>query len=582
MTNRGASGQAVLTEPAAAAGQPRWAVRRPWQGLVLAVLTAGLWQLAFAPVDAWPVAYVMLVPWAMAVATARRMRGALLFSALAGVLTFGLGLYWLTWITPGGYLGIMVVVAVYWLVSAWALRRSLAAGVPAWLALPVVWVGLEYFRSVGPLGFPWFLLGHSQHSLPRLIQLADVTGVYGVSLVVGLANGLVLDALLAWPARPRRVKVGSAVLAAALAGLLVYGSWRLSQDTTSPGPTVGVVQGAFPVALGVQGADDQEVLDTHIDQSRRLMDAELDLLVWPETVLPWSVDEDWGRYDLDRLTPAGQRLVQGQVRMQRQLAELLAEMDVPLIGGGMTRRDLPGPEDELFNTALQLRARPGPDGPSLEVVARYAKMQPVPFSEYVPFGRSVPWLHGFIRQFVPPSMPQLTPGAGPVVFGLVDGRGQSWRLATPICYEGVFGSVCRKLATRQGRKAIDVLVNISNDGWFIWQRPGGDHASLELDQHLAVYKFRAIENRVPVVRAVNTGISGFVDSNGRLVARLTDEAGRSKMATGVAVHQVLVDRRRPLYAVVGDLAGALCLAGLGGLLLVPTLKRLARRRARTP
>ncbi|MCJ7544849.1 MAG: hypothetical protein MUP47_09875, partial [Phycisphaerae bacterium] len=205
----------------------------------------------------------------------------------------------------------------------------------------------------------------------------------------------------------------------------------------------------------------------------------------------------------------------------------------------------------------------------------YAKMHLVPFSEYVPFGQSWPGLHRLLRWFVPGVMQQLDPGRRPTVFELERPRGR-WTLAVPICYEGTFGDVCRQLVMEGRAKRADILVNLSNDGWFVWSWGGGPYrGSTEHAQHLAQYCFRAVECRTPVVRAVNTGISASIDSCGRIVALVGGR--RQAMIAGTllldgAVSQgvrlpghgpkVLVDRRKSLYSVTGDVfASAVALVG---------------------
>jgi apolipoprotein N-acyltransferase len=209
-------------------------------------------------------------------------------------------------------------------------------------------------------------------------------------------------------------------------------------------------------------------------------------------------------------------------------------------------------------------------------------------SEYVPFKYSWPWFHKALRTFVPEVMSQLEPGAEFKRFELKRGE-RTWRLAPVICYEGTFARVCRRMVVREGRKDADILVNLSNDGWFVWRwGPWTGEGTAEHAQHLAHYCFRAVENRVPVVRAVNTGISASIDSNGRIVGAVSRDGGRAPMLTGTLllkspvdgpagarapatspagpaseIPQVLVDGRVSLYSIVGDVfVQAVCLVAV--------------------
>ncbi len=574
--------------------------RRRWVLLGCAA-TVGLWQLAFAPFDLWPLAYVALLPWALVVVGAGRGSTAMLAGWLTGLAVFAIAVHWLTWITPVGYIAAVLYLSTYWLAAAWLLRGAFRRGRPLWWTLPVAWVALEYLRAHVISGFPWFYLGHTQYANVRLIQVADLAGVYGVSFFVVMVAGLAID-LLARPlgpatrpgpigmiARLLRVRpVGIVVTLLTAAGMLIYGSFRLSEyeNCTRAGLRIAVVQGAFPISLGGRSSG-EDMFDFHMDRSGELPLEELDLLVWPETVLPWRFDEDWAGYDEAELikqtdlSDDARGHIRRLRRQQRELAALLAPADTALLAGGMTVRFVgaSGEMEQANSTLLLAPAGAGRLRP-IDAERKYDKMHCVPFSEYVPFKKSWPWFHRLLRAFVPESMPQVTAGESVTRFRVGRGRAR-WSVATPICYEGTFARVCRAMCyqrpggrsaapvwldtlTGAGRpvKVVDCLVNMSNDGWFIapWGEQEERWASSELDQHLVQYVFRAIENRVPVARAVNTGVSGFIDSCGRIRRVVSDPAtGRRKMIAGTATRQVLVDDRVTLYSSIGDLGAQVCL-----------------------
>ena len=557
--------------------------------LAATVVTVVLWQLAFAPFDLSLLAYIALVPWGLWVLAAGRDRSAMFGGWLMGLIVLVVGLYWLAWVTLPGYLGVVAYLSVYWLVGAWFIRRAHQRGWALWLVLPIVWVSLEYARAHVISGFPWFFLAHSQYLHPRLLQITDVTGQYGVSFFVAMVNGLLLDvgvrALIVkdrpggngivrwlWEVSPR----GWSVVGASLVLLLGDVTFRLGQadSTTKPGPRIGVVQCAFPVSLSANHRQytSEEMFDAHVEQTRRLPLDELDLVVWPESTLPPHVMPGrlyWPWQPLEMPEHADHELQPVVRKMTGDLASLLG--DVPLLTGGQTIRPIDptidptiDPNDQSnwqrFNSALLVEAQ-GEN--QLRFAGVYDKMHCVPMSEYVPFGDSLPWLHWLLRKTVPRKMPQLTPGDTVQRFSIGKGE-QSWTVATAICYEGVFARVCRRLVYDGSEKKADVLVNLSNDGWFIIQSGDWRWGAGELDQHLVAYVFRAIENRVPVIRAVNTGVSGFVDSSGRIVQRVSEEAtGLTKMITAVAQRKVLVDERRTLYSLTGDLFAWVCCVAAG-------------------
>ncbi len=580
---------AALERPASApAPQRRWDVGRRWSAALLCLLSAALLLISFAPFRCGHLAYVALVPLTLAVAGARSRRWAMLWAYLAGVAFWAAGLYWLTWITLLGYAVVVLYLGAYWLVAGLIVRAGFRRGWPMWLVLPVAWVALEYARAYAlwpalahTSGFPWFYLAHSQYAFTRLIQITDVTGQYGVSFFVAVVNGAAAELLATGlpgtvsraGRRWRRVVTAVAVPAVAAGGMLGYGTYRLGQNTTRPGPRIGVVQLAFPISLTGRGGTPQETFDQHLHLSQQLKVAGLNLLIWPESMLGFH-DMDparWLALDPDESYPPPgsgpvfkselQRLIRAYQDNLRRLQALLGEAGCPLLaGGGMPAPGRAGDDGLTSNSALLYELdRAG----RIRLTGRYDKMHLVPFSEHVPFRDFWPGLHRFLRRFVPEVMPQLEPGKRPVVFELpYDGR--SFRFAVPICYEGVFARVCRRLAVRDGKKSVDLLVNISNDGWFVCSSPRRVYASTELDQHLAQYVFRALENRVPVVRAVNTGISAYIDSNGRIVQVVTHN-GRRKMVAGTLVAQTLVDDRVSLYSRAGDVfAYSVCLVAVAG------------------
>ncbi|KKL83343.1 hypothetical protein LCGC14_1975700, partial [marine sediment metagenome] len=509
-------------------------------------------------------------------------------------------IYWLAPITLAGDIPSVLYLSVFWLVATLVVRAAMRRQMPMWIVLPVVWVALEYVRSLVIGGFPWFYLAHSQYQCTGLIQISDLTGQYGVSVFVAMVSGTIIDAL----AHPlfvrtgqggrltRKMLTGAAACAVSVAGMLIYGSFRLHQSTTRPGPTIGAVQLAFPMSLDTSPVSPEEMFIKHLDRSGLLENAGCDLVVWPESMLGFP-DFDpalWYSRDPDGIDPATGRpwMPQQQeiIRTYRaslgRLRGLLGDFGCPLLAGGtMTHPTKIDPANGKFlktNSALLFDR-----APSGQVRRRrqYDKMHLVPFGETVPFREGWPWLYGLLRRFVPEQMPQLAAGQSPVRFEIpytdADGAARSCRVAVPICYEGVFARVCRKLVMANGQKRAQLLVNLSNDGWFIFATAGWTHASTELDQHLVQYVFRAIENRVPVVRAVNTGISAHIDSNGRIVQTVGRE-GRRKMVGGNLLAQTLVDERVSLYSLVTDKVGEVFAWAITAAAAMAALRLMAGRK----
>lgn len=597
-----AQARALAEEIPPEALQRRMFIRHRSGMAVLSLLSVFLLVMSFAPFDQGYLGYVALVPWLMVVSDGQRRREPILWATLTGVAFWLATLHWLWWITLVGYFALVVYLSLYWLVAAVVLRAAMRRNWPMWIVLPVVWVALEYLRAYVISGFPWFYLAQSQYRMTTLIQISDLTGQYGVSFFVAMVNGAIADALLlplfaktpdgGGKVRGRNL-LGLAAAAGVLAGLLGYGTYRLGQDTRSPGPVVGVVQEQFPISLWSYESP-ARIVAGHLSLTRWLVGTGCDAVVWPETMLPTGSNEGFLTADFNdpnaysdavvgalaaklasptaRATYGDRVIVEDyRERIRALLGPVAAapeRLGCPLIAGGGTWHVNPRPlgAEDLWlrqNSTLIFDSRRRG-----EVV--YSKQHLVPFGEYVPFRDAWPGLHRFLRGFVPDSMPQMHPGQKASVFrlGKADANeANAWTVATPICFEGTISRVCRSLAYADGRKRADVLMNLSNDGWFVWPGDSGPpRGSTEHAQHLVHYVFRAIENRVPVVRAVNTGISASIDSDGRIVAELHTN-GQRTMIPGVLLMtdrpegvdpsvqvapRVLVDERESLYSTLGD------------------------------
>jgi apolipoprotein N-acyltransferase len=584
---------------------------------------------------------VALVPFLLGVERIRSARGVVLAGWVTGVLFWAVNLHWLSWVTPWGvgYIGAVLYLSVYWPLTGVLLRACLRAGWPSWASLPVFWVALEFARAHVISGFPWFFLAHTQWQQLVLIQIVDATGVYGVSFFVAMVNGLACDGLGRYRHhRGRSVRavgarglvIGSALTGVALVGLVGYGLHRHSEtsDVTRPGPVIAVVQRAFPISLW-HDTSRVEMLKEHFVATRDRIgpaireDIGCDVVVWPETILPGGLNHEYLMLDASRLPAAdiaalGGKSVdelappqierarasiaskQGELRkLAGRINDLVRRVGSPIIAGGSTLHYRPSysrPIDRwrIRNSVVKF------DGNGLPGRKVYSKMHLVPFSEYVPFRESWPALHRGLRWFVPAVMSQLDYGREVELFelrGQGKRAGEVWRAATPICYEGTFGRVCREMVMGpDGAKRADILLNLSNDGWFALKLGRRWTGSAEHPQHLVHYVFRAIETRCPVVRAVNTGVSASISSQGRLEAVVSQgdrwamvkgalllDGGEGPVAGGGAVHRgprVLVDGRTTLYSVAGDWFAIVVsiLAAVAAIALIARGKRGFRRR----
>jgi apolipoprotein N-acyltransferase len=386
-----------------------------------------------------------------------------------------------------------------------------------------------------------------------------------------MISGLIIDGLrtraspLPVSSNLKPEAAGAVVL---LAANLAYGLWRMNQTgVLSEGPHILSIQTNLPQDNKIGWPFEQQVQDfgAFVQQTITAFEQvhsaghQVDLVVWPETMLPgFGLEPQAVEFLTTHDYQPRDFFVQGILDLHRRLARPL------LIGSaayvGLDVKDHKWVWRQTYNSAYLIdRAQPP--------FQRYDKMVLTPFGETMPYISNWPWLE---RQMI-----RLGVGAD-LSFDL--DAGQQLRrlklaapdrqtplvLATPICFEDTVAWYCRKMIGGAGETKADLFVNLSNDGWFSFS-----HADRKL--HAQIARFRCIENRVPMVRSVNTGVSVVIDSAGRLVAATGgDGYGVAQRSDWVAA-AVKLDSRHTLYCRIGDLWAWMCLmataAGLGWTML---------------
>jgi apolipoprotein N-acyltransferase len=505
----------------------------------IAILSGVLWFLACADFDIWPLAWIAMVPTLFAIERASTRRRAVLFSWIAGIVANAGGFYWITnllvrfahlsWpVALFGFLLMCAYQALTFALFAFILRRVReTTRLPMALVAPVIMVGCEL---VTPMLFPWYL-AITQAWQVRVIQIADLTGPLGVSALLLMVNGALYDLVTSRARRWAPAAAAAGVLAAAL----IYGEVRVRQVratvAAAPKIQVGVVQPN--VAFDEKGRHDLSLkqLQDLKDRSVELERAGAELIVWPETAFPWAMPRT-----MDREPPIGMRTSRGPGGTRETL------FSAPLIFGVITYDvDAGGrPADAApYNTAYLLDA----EG---RLAGRFDKMFLVMFSEQIPFVETFPWL----RKILPRNAGHLSRGDGVEIFTFRTRDGREVRAAPMICFEDIITAFSVKV----GRKHPQLLVNLTNDAWF------GDTS--EPWEHLALAVYRSVETRAPMVRAVNTGVSAFIDPAGAVYAKsyavdpLIDPRPADKLMAEVPI----VEGGHTVYVAVGDLFGYLCAA----------------------
>ncbi len=532
----------------------------PWfrSTLVLGLASGLLLWAAFPPLGFSLLAWVAPVGWVLLTCDKKLPgRRPYLLLWVVGLLYWMGLLYFLVlphWAGIFGWIAIGLYLACYVPLFVGLTRVAVhRLGISVVIAAPVVWTGLELARGYLFTGLSIALLGHTQVHWPSLIQIADALGAYGVSFVLMLVAACLARML---PTDRRRWTVWPAVVAiVTVAAVLLYGQFRLHEQPPHAADgrvlRVALIQGSSDTIFEYNLERDQQAFSDYLGDTLSARDEhpDLDLVIWPESMFTAGLPDFILEGDVtppadakigadeyaDRLRHAAQQFENKAFDVAQHLntlpdGEEVRRLNMALLVGTESLHFGSQPL-RRYNSALLI-------DPSGQVVDRYYKMHRVMFGEYVPFGELFPWLYRLT-----PLPNGLTPGDGPRVF-----RVAGFRLSPSICFESTVPHLIRRQVAQLSREnaAPDVLVNVTNDGWF-W----GSNA---LDLHLACGVFRAVENRRPFLVAANTGLSAFVDGNGRIVQQSPRRASDRIYA------EVRPDGRLSPYQIVGDWPAAACLA----------------------
>lgn len=479
-----------------------------------------------------PLAFVAFIPYWFVV-DGKSSGDAFTWSFLFGFVFYILLGFWLTLVNILGFVLLAGYLALYFsffgLASAAFLnpkaelastrrRRSLRA----LFFIPAFWVVLEYIRGWLISGIPWALLAYSQWRNLPIIQIADLVGAWGVSyfvLFVNLALYKIIEELRSkrggFQERRKSLRVFGGVLSAVVLAVVAYGWLRLAQaeafshaDLSRLALRVSLIQGNIPQ----DRKWNEKIKNIIFEKYRRLtlMSAseKAGLIVWPETSFPGYLEDE--------------------PFMASQLRSLVRQTGTHVLVGAPTLGNLEREGLRFYNSAVLY----GPDG---EERKRHNKLHLVPFGEYIPLEPVL----GFIRRFV--TIGRFSPGTEKKIFEVpLGGEKSKARFGVLICYEDIFPSLVRGFC----RKGADFMINITNDAWF-----GRTTAPY---QHAQASVFRAVENRIPIVRSTNTGFSCFITAEGRIVERVEDR-GNEIFITGHKTHDILLRNHFSFYSRFGDL-----------------------------
>jgi apolipoprotein N-acyltransferase len=429
------------------------------------------------------------------------------------------------------YLAVPVLVllaaylALYWGIFALIVSRLTLQPMICFFAVPVLWTALEYIRTHLLSGFPWALVGYSQGDWFHLIQIVDIFGVYGVSFLVLLGNAAIYSFWLFKGTGLKKRKVWSPTLSLAVAICLLaaglgYGHWQVSRISRKMGAAdhkkIALVQGNIDQDVKWDPAFQEDTIDKYLELSLSTKSEHPDLVIWPETATPF-----YFMYE--------------KAMTYKVLKGIRASESDFLTGSPSFERT--GESIVYFNSAYLIDS----DG---SVKGKYDKVHLVPYGEYVPFKEWFPFLGKMVAH-----VGDFRPGKL--------GNTLIWEdtfLGVQICFEIIFPKLSQTLV----KNGAAILINITNDAWF-----GNTGAPY---QHFSKAVFRAVENRRPLVRAANTGISGIVDPTGKIITRtpLFTEATR--------IHRVPILEEKSVYTRFGDVFSQICAVASGLLAMLIMIK----------
>lgn len=362
-----------------------------------------------------------------------------------------------------GWLGLSAYMALYW-AAIGALWPWLNRHTPWPIACFIfvgLWIGIEYIQATLFTGFGWSALAYSQGPFHRFAQWATLGGIGLIAGVVILFNTFIAQAAIQ---KSRRWL--PALCALALLGIATFGGGALLDESEPSGKRVGIVQSSFPQIMKWDPEYTVEMVQNTAEKSRLLVDrAGADVILWPEALV--------------------MRDPQGDIVLEEIIGDLARDTNTHLIIGSVR-------DDAATGASYNSSFHVAPDG-IISADASYDKIHLAPFGEYIPLESFIP----FLRDIVP-------------AIGDVD-RGEDYNLfhvdetavGPLICFEVLFPSMAMHLRS----EGADALAVVTNLGWF--------GASAAQGQELEMARFRAIESRLPLIHAANTGISGVFDPYGR-------------------------------------------------------------------
>ncbi len=493
--------------------------------LLLLLLSSFLFFLTFPnPVSKWgfaPLAFFSLIPIFIVIHNSNWKLIAL-YGAVYGFVTYGIFNYWLSTFHP---LAIIIVPTIYAAYFAFffpvlKLTNKLFPRY-GYLVQALCWIVYEYLRTQGFLGYPYGILGYSLFTIKPFIQIASVTGIWGVSLLVILPSSYIGNAIKNGMKGFKdfyiQHRIDSYIYGLLIVANLVFGFSAMTNYDSSPVWKVALIQhnsDSWKGGLRTFQKNFRILRDLSLDA----VEEDPDIVIWSETAFVPGID--WHtKYRTNR----------DKYILVKKLRDFLSTQEIPYLlgsGHGQIKNSAYPPllddgsyNRDDYNSALLFEKNVLKD--------TYRKVHLVPFTENFPFKKIVPRIYQFL---VESDFHFWEEGSEFIVF-----ETGGIKFSTPICFEDVFGYISREFVSN----GAEIIVNLTNDSW-----SGSLAAQM---QHLGMAVFRSIENRRSLVRSANSGMTCVIDPDGRIVSIL-----EPFVADYLIADVPIYTERTTIYTVYGD------------------------------
>jgi len=473
----------------------------------LLALSSGLFLgFAFPPVPTGVTALVAFIPFFMLHASTENYWPAFRYSYLTFLIFNIITLYWPSglvhcrdlYMAVGGLFLIAVHPLFYLIpVAVWVfVRRHLGFRISLF-TFPFIWTGFEYLHSLSEIAFPWLVLGNTQTYDLGIVQMAAITGSYGISFWILWINvlGFILFMKLAlgeWKVLSWSSTATAAVILILYLAPKVYGTWILKNTTEGKGPTVEIAVIQPNVDTFEKWTGNPEKPLEIVQQITELVGKSgADLVLWPETTPPFYILHPGEKHIFDKVRKQVDSL---NINLLSGIPDIHYYRDDEQALRSSKTNSL-GLRYETYNSSMLLQ-------PHTDTIQKYAKIRLVPFAERVPFSEELSFLNAMKWNF---GLGGWGIGRDSTIFTMNTRDGERVQFSTLICYESIYPSFVARFV----RKGAEFLCIVTNDSW--WGNTSGAY------QHKQYAVLRAVENRRWVIQCANGGISCFIDPYGRTI-----------------------------------------------------------------